>query len=566
MTKQRVRCAIYTRKSSEEGLEQSFNSLEAQREACGAYILSQKQEGWAVLTNRYDDGGFSGGTMERPALRRLLSDIQARKIETIVVYKVDRLTRSLADFAKIIEILDSHEVSFVSVTQQFNTTTSMGRLTLNVLLSFAQFEREITGERIRDKIAASKKKGMWMGGTVALGYDCVDRHLVVNRVEASTVREIYRAYLRSGSVRKLKEFLDQKHVRSKVRTSSAGRTSGGAPYSRGALYELLSNRIYIGEVVHRGQPYLGQHSAIVPRGLWNQVAVRLQENNQAHREGKSQSTPSLLTGKLFDSNGVRFTPTHAVKNAKRYRYYTSQTAVRQAGIKPVITRFPAEELEQFVRSQVHLLLQTPDKCTAGMKNSPNKGLTVRRAEDLAREWPELAISKQYELVRNILRRVTVSPTTVWIEIDKAKLLATLLGQSSEALSSLYTRRLDVLKLTSDFLVRRQRGELRLIAPHGGSCFERQREPSLVKAVARARDWYERIVGGEFNTIGHLAQKVSLTRRYVRRILQCAILSPQVTEALLTGKHPPNLTLKEILYSVPLNWHEQEKILLRSLKA
>ena len=243
-----------------------------------------------------------------------------------------------------------------------------------------------------------------MGGTVALGYDCVDRHLVVNRVEASTVREIYRAYLRSGSVSKLKEFLDQKHVRSKVRTSSAGRTSGGAPYSRGALYELLSNRIYIGEVVHRGQPYPGQHSAIVPRGLWNQVAVRLQENNQAHREGKSQSTPSLLTGKLFDSNGIRFTPTYAVKNAKRYRYYTSQTAVRQAGIKPVITRFPAEELEQFVRSQVHLLLQTPDKCTVGMKNSPNKGLAVRRAEDLAREWPELAISKQYELVRNILRR------------------------------------------------------------------------------------------------------------------------------------------------------------------
>ena len=565
MTKQQVRCAIYTRKSSEEGLEQSFNSLEAQREACGAFILSQKHEGWSALTNRYDDGGFSGGTMERPSLKQLLNDVHARRIDTIVVYKVDRLTRSLADFAKIIEILDSHEVSFVSVTQQFNTTTSMGRLTLNVLLSFAQFEREITGERIRDKIAASKKKGMWMGGTVALGYDCVDRRLIVNRVEANMIREIFRTYLRLGSVSKLKEVLDRKNIRSKERTSGTGRASGGAPYSRGALYELLSNRIYIGEIVHRGQNYPGLHRSIVSRELWNQVAARLQENNQGHREGKSQSTSSLLTGKLFDSSGVRFTPTHAVKNAKRYRYYTSQAVVRQASMKPAITRFPAQELEQFVRTQVHLLLKSPERCTAGMKNSPQKAEVAKRAEDLAREWPKLAVSKQHEFVRNILSRVTVSHAALWIEIEKAKLLATLLGQKSEALSCSLKRRPDVLKLIGDFQVQRHRCELHVIAPHGDSCFEGTREPSLVKAVARAHDWYDRIVAGEFKTIGHLAQKVGLTRRYIRRVLQCAILSPRVIDALISGKHSRSLTLKKILHSVPLNWREQEKRILGDLE-
>ena len=232
MTKERVRCVIYTRKSSEEGLEQSFNSLEAQREACIAYIHSQKHEGWTALSNRYDDGGFSGGNMERAGLQRLLDDIKAGKLDTVVVYKVDRLTRSLTDFAKIIEIFDSHKVSFVSVTQHFNTTSSMGRLTLNVLLSFAQFEREITGERIRDKIAASKKKGMWMGGLVPLGYDCVDRRLVVNQAEAKIVREMFCQYLRLGCVSKLKRFLEQKQIRSKIRTSNAGHTNGGATYSR----------------------------------------------------------------------------------------------------------------------------------------------------------------------------------------------------------------------------------------------------------------------------------------------------------------------------------------------
>jgi DNA invertase Pin-like site-specific DNA recombinase len=558
MAKQHVRCAIYARKSSEEGLEQSFNSVEAQQEACRAFILSQKQEGWVALNKRYDDGGFSGGTMERPALKQLLSDIEANKIDTVVVYKVDRLTRSLADFAKMIEIFDSHTVSFVSVTQQFNTTSSMGRLTLNVLLSFAQFEREITGERIRDKVAASKKKGMWMGGLAPLGYDCVERQLILNQAEANTVRTIFRQYLRLGCVKKLKDFLDRKRIRSKVRTSSAGRTCGGAVYSRGALYHLLNNHIYLGEIVHRGQPYPGQHRPIVPRELWHKVAARLHANNQAHRMGKSHSTPSLLGGRLFDGKGARFTPTHTVKNAKRYRYYTSQTVIRQAGAKPVITRFPAHELERFVKSQIHLLLQTPEKCVAGMENSPSKDAAAERAHGLAREWPKLEISKQHELVRNILKRVVLGQTTVRIEIDRTKLLRTLLAKDSEALASLRTRKCDILKLTSSFQALRRGSELRLMTAQNGACFEGAPVPSLAKAIARARNWYERIVAGEVNTIGQLAQEAGLTRRYVRRILQCATLSPQITEALLSGKHRPDLTLKEILHNVPLDWREQEQ--------
>jgi site-specific DNA recombinase len=564
MTKQLVRCAIYTRKSSEEGLDQSFNSLEAQREACDAFILSQKHEGWTVLKNHYDDGGFSGGTMERPALKRLLNDIRSGKVDTIVVYKVDRLTRSLADFAKMIEILDTHKVSFVSVTQQFNTTSSMGRLTLNVLLSFAQFEREITGERIRDKIAASKKKGMWMGGTVAVGYDCVDRRLVVNEGEAGIVREIFRMYLRLGCVRKLKDFLDQKQVRSKLRKSEAGHTKGDTPYSRGALYHVLSNRIYIGEIVHRGHSHAGLHRPIVPRKLWDRVAARLKTNNQAHRSGPSRATPSLLSGKLFDSNGERFTPTHALKNAKRYRYYTSQTVVQHAGVKPAITRFPAQELEQFVKSQVLLLLQTPEKCATGMRNTPSKGAAIEKARDLAKRWPLLEVSKQHEFIRTVVQRVAIGQTTVWIEIDKSELVAALLELNSEVVSAWFSGQSTILKLTGAFQALRQRGELRVIAPlNDGECFQGSRMPSLVKAVARAHNWYEQIVTGEISTVGQLARKSTLTQRYVRRLLQCARLSPQITEALLTGKHPPNLTLKEIQHNVPLNWREQEKRLLQA---
>jgi site-specific DNA recombinase len=315
--KPRLRCAIYTRKSSEEGLEQQFNSLDAQREACEAFVASQRHEGWALMKERYDDGGFSGGTMERPALQRLLTDIAASRIDVVVVYKVDRLTRALGDFARIVELFDRHNVSFVSVTQAFNTTTSMGRLTLNVLRSFAQFEREVTGERIRDKIAASKKKGMWMGGQPALGYDVHDRKLIINEAEAETVRMIFRRYVELKSVHDLKAELDASSIVSKARVGADGSPYGSRPFSRGALYAMLQNRVYRGEITHKAASYPGEHQTIVDEALFEEVQSTLAEN-RIERVSRSGEVPSPLTGLLFDADGERLTPTHAVKKGVRY--------------------------------------------------------------------------------------------------------------------------------------------------------------------------------------------------------------------------------------------------------
>src|SRR5258708_31093402 len=306
-----VRCAIYTRKSSEEGLEQEFNSLQAQREACEAFIESQREEAWLCRRAAYDDGGFSGATMDRPALQQLLADLTAGQVDTIVVYKIDRLTRSLADFAKIVEILDTKSASFVSVTQQFSTTTSMGRLTLNVLWSFAQFEREVIGERIRDKIAASKKKGMWMGGVPPLGYQAQDRKLVIVESEAEIVRFIFRRYAEVGSVRWLRDELEALSIQSKLRTSASGRISGGTPFARGALYLMLQNRIYRGEIVHHQQSYLGEHEPIVDQPLWDAVQAQLASNAAQHNSGARTRQPSLLAGMLFDRDGNWMTPSHA---------------------------------------------------------------------------------------------------------------------------------------------------------------------------------------------------------------------------------------------------------------
>src|SRR5208337_3740258 len=335
-----------------------FNSLHAQREACEAFIKSQAGEGWRLIKTAYDDGGLSGGTMERPALQRLLEDIRRRLVDAVVVYKVDRLTRSLADFAKMVEVFDAHDVSFVAVTQQFNTTTSMGRLTLNVLLSFAQFEREVTGERIRDKIAASKKKGMWMGGRVPIGYDVVERRLVVNPAEAATVREIYARYLELGSIRLLKQELDRRGIISKVRVSKAGIRSGGQPFSRGALHELLSNPTYVGEIRHRKDRHPGQHEAIVDRELWGKVQQRLREQ-AAHPRGRSTvSAPSLLTGKLFDEAGEPLYVGGPTKGKRRYRYYVSRRLITSpADQSKDGWRLAAPEIEGSVVSATAQLLR-----------------------------------------------------------------------------------------------------------------------------------------------------------------------------------------------------------------
>ncbi len=355
----RSRCAIYTRKSTEEGLEQDFNSLDAQREACAAFIQSQKHEGWTAVPTSYDDGGYSGGTMERPALQRLLADIEAGRIDVIVVYKVDRLTRALSDFAKLVEIFDRRGVSFVSITQQFNTTTSMGRLTLNILLSFAQFERELIGERVRDKVAASKKKGMWMGGTVPLGYDAKDRKLVVNKAEARTVVDIYRRYLRLKSVRSLQVELDAAGIRSKRRVRPDGTEYGNQRFSQGALYLLLQNRTYRGEATHKGNAYPGEHAAIVDKPLWDAVQAVLAENRVQRATGANTKAPSLLTGLLFDEAGERLTPTWSVKKGTRYRYYVSTSLVKGDGrTHSTRRRIPAGNLEDVVIDRLRKLFSS----------------------------------------------------------------------------------------------------------------------------------------------------------------------------------------------------------------
>ena len=381
---ERVRCAIYTRKSSEEGLEQEFNSLQAQREACEAFINSQRHEGWVCLPTAYDDGGFSGATMDRPALRQLLADIAAGRVDTVVVYKIDRLTRSLADFAKIVEILDAKGASFVSVTQQFNTTTSMGRLTLNILLSFAQFEREVIGERIRDKIAASKRKGMWMGGLPPLGYRAQDHKLVVIDSEAEIVRFIFRRYAELGSVRLLKEELDACGIRSKSRTSASGRATGGKPFSRGALYLILKNRTYLGEIIHKGQSGRGEHRPIVDQAVWEAVQARLAENAAAHNSSPSSRQLSPLAGILFDRDGHPMTPSHAVKKGTRYRYYVSRPLItRERAENFAGLRIPAGEIEQLVTSRVRQWLLNPGSIYHAIRLaelSKQRQLSTRAAE------------------------------------------------------------------------------------------------------------------------------------------------------------------------------------------
>src|SRR6516165_191564 len=426
----RVRCAIYTRKSSEEGLDQEFNSLQAQREACEAFINSQRHEGWVCLPALYDDGGFSGATMDRPALQRLLADITAGRVDTVVVYKIDRLTRSLADFAKIVESLDARGASFVSVTQQFNTTTSMGRLTLNVLLSFAQFEREVIGERIRDKIAASKKKGMWMGGVPPLGYRVQDRKLFIVEGEAEIVRSIFRRYAELGSVRLLKDELEARSIQSKLRTNASGRVIGGKTFSRGALYLILRNRIYRGEIVHNEQSYLGEHEPIIDPPLWDAVQAQLAGNATQRNSGARTRQPSPLAGMLFDGDGNRMTPTHAVKKDTRYRHYVSRSLITKDRTEDSTgLRVPAAEIEQLVTSRVRQWLLDPGSiCQATSTRFADPATPRRlaaRAQEIGKRWPELPMMRQRAVLTALIDRIAVGVDQIDIRLCLGRLGGTL---------------------------------------------------------------------------------------------------------------------------------------------
>ena len=406
----RLRCAVYTRKSSEEGLEQEFNSLHAQREACEAFIRSQRHEGWSCLPESYDDGGRSGGNLERPALQLLFQAIREGKVDVVVVYKIDRLTRSLTDFAKIIEIFEAKDVSFVSVTQQFNTTTSMGRLTLNVLLSFAQFEREVTGERIHDKISASKKKGMWMGGVPPLGYSVRDRKLIVVEGEAQSVRHIFRRYAELGSVRLLQRELETHGITSKRWSSASGRCWGGKPLGRGALYLMLQNRIYRGEIVHKDQAYPGEHQAIIDPALWDAVQARLAENAVERDTGTRAKNPSLLAGLLFDGEGQRMTPTHAVKEGMRYRYYVSRPLIMNTRADPGAgLRIPAAEIEQIVVNRIRRLLAEPASLFQLNEAEPGQQLLQRsllaRTDERASDWARMSLLQRRITLLALVRRI-----------------------------------------------------------------------------------------------------------------------------------------------------------------
>jgi len=426
--RQKLRCAVYTRKSSEEGLEMEFNSLEAQREACEAYVASQRAEGWILVPDRYDDGGFSGGTLERPALKRMRTDIESGRVDVVVVYKIDRLSRSLMDFSRLVEVFDQHKVTFVSVTQSFNTTTSMGRLTLNVLLSFAQFEREVIGERIRDKFAASRKRGMWMGGWAPLGYEVKERKLVVNEVDARLVRSIFQRFLKTGSATVLARELIAEDARNKY----------GKLIDKGILYKMLNNPVYIGVAVHKGVSYPGEHVGIVDRKIWDKVQARLQESPRKRAAATRAQTPALLKGIIFGPEGIAMSPTHTRKNGRLYRYYLSQTALKQGSADCPATRVPAAEIEKIVIDQVRLLLLSPEIIVQTWRSARKsiKGMSESEVRDALQAfdplWNQLFPAEQSRIVELLVERVDVLTAQVDVRLRIAgvtSLVGELIGNS-----------------------------------------------------------------------------------------------------------------------------------------
>lgn len=544
--KRPIRCAIYTRKSTEEGLEQDFNSLDAQREACAAYISSQKAEGWAELAGRYDDGGYSGGTLERPALQRLLNDIETGTVDVVVVYKIDRLSRSLMDFARLVEVFDRKGVTFVSVTQSFNTTTSMGRLTLNVLLSFAQFEREVTGERIRDKFAASKRKGIWMGGNPPLGYDVSNRKLVVNPAEAETVRLIFRRYVDLGCVRLLCVDLKERGVVSKPRVLKTGTPRGAKPIGRSALYCILNNRTYIGETTHKGRSYPGEHEAIVPCEVFDRVQQQLAELRPPVTVGARVSQDAPYAGLLFDETGAPMVPSYTVKGkSQRYRYYVSRPAMKGEPSKASIPRISAPPFEGLVSSVLQRL-------------------------GLPADQP-----------RSVVQRIDVQPNDVVIRLSRADAIALwrsaaaeagqrtdsqIVGDHQDILESGETleERGERLVLTLPVRARFRGGAAAVHLPVGAS--DPRLDLTLIKALARAHHWRKMLLDGEADSIEALARRFDLDRGHVGLTLNLAFLSPMLVRAIVRGEQPPGLRLKRLLRDgIPLSWREQEVAFMPTAK-
>jgi site-specific DNA recombinase len=504
-----LRCAIYTRKSTEHGLELEFNSLDAQRDASESYIKSQASQGWKVLPQHYDDPAYSGGTLERPALQQLLRDIDAGRVDVIVVYKIDRLTRSLADFAKLVEAFDAKSISFVAVTQQFNTTTSMGRLTLNVLLSFAQFERELSSERVRDKIAASRRKGKWTGGTVPLGYDAKNKKLVINKAEAETVRYIFKRYLELQSFGKLVEDLDNKGIVTKRRVTKVKKYNGEIPFTYGPLAYFLKNRLYIGETGHKEKWFRGEHTAIVDRKIFDQVQ-QLLASKPVDRKARRTASEALLIGKLYDDRGNRMSPSYSTKNGVRYRFYVSSALLRgrktEAGS---VRRVPAEEIEQAVLAAIR-----PSQGNVANENDPD-------------------LIKKVVVGRDQLLIMTTDPD----DAASGK-------EASEQIKVAWSPQ----KRDAGTAVEQQG------APEG------EFNEGLIQSVVRAHVWIKAFREGACRSIDDLVETNGLHTKVVRQALRLAFLSPSVTSAILEGQQPAQLSLARIPKLLPLCWSAHRPLL------
>ncbi len=558
----KLRCAVYTRKSSEEGLDQEFNSLDAQREACVAYIASQAGLGWKLIPDRYDDGGISGGTMERPALQRLLQDIRDRRVDVVVVYKIDRLTRSLMDFSRIVEIFDANGASFVSVTQAFNTTSSMGRLTLNVLLSFAQFEREVTAERIRDKIAASRKKGMWMGGRVPFGYEVKDRRLVINEEDARHVRHIFERYLHLKSVLALTDEVN----RAKIKRSSE---TDAPEWSRGKLYYLLANQIYVGKVRHHDRHFDGDHEAIIDAEQFDEVQKLL--TVQAPRRTRSSSNAAdlhLLTGILYDETGDRLNPAHVSNHGKRYRYYVSarlKTARRNDG-----WRVPALELEAIVEQQIRQLLGDQARLATWIDATADAGKIQSVLNAAAARLAKYSADDTRVVISQVVRRTTLHPDRIEMQIDTGRLLAWLdcgeadIGPTGRAADTRVDAQHSSFVLISTPITIKRRGvETRLVID-ADSASSRKPDPRLVDAIARAHLYLGKLTDGAGRTVADVANLIGVHSADVSRILPLAFLAPKIVEKILNGTQPADLTVRKLarVSDLPLRWSDQETRLLR----
>ncbi|WP_338467632.1 recombinase family protein [Novosphingobium sp. ZN18A2] len=538
-----LRCAVYTRKSTEDGLEQEFNSLDAQREACEAYILSQRHEGWTLVPDRYDDGGFSGGNMERPGLKTLLADVDAGLVDVIVVYKVDRLTRALSDFAKIVERLDAQEASFVSVTQAFNTTTSMGRLTLNVLLSFAQFEREVTGERIRDKIAASKKKGLWMGGPVPLGYQVIDRKLVPVAEEAERVRIIMRRYVDSTSANQLFAQLEDEGIVTKIQHRVSGPHRGGIPFRRGSLLYLLKNPVYRGMIVHKGKVYPGEHEAIVDEDLWERVQMRLAEKAPPRRRPTNNPQHAMLRGFLTDPESRPMVPTYGSKGTRRYSYYeTRKDLARPAD--PPSTRFRRSALEMHVVDHLTALLDD--------EHALRRITTIDEASGLRTLFAKahlLAVqlgtkSSRDDTVRSLIASMRIGNDRIDVQLQPD-----VLGLDAT----------DTLRWRIPLPARKpfREAKLRIDASPDGT----RPDPKLIRLLADAFEVQKLVLASPGQSINQLAKQKGRCRTQMAKLLRISWLCPRIVESIVTGTQPASLTRKALLRSdIPVEWADQERML------